>query len=113
MLFHTWHFLFFFLVVYSVYLPLRKSRFYLHWLLAASYVFYAWWNPLYLILILVCTAINYFAVLMMDRSRKRKSWLVVSVANSLLLLGVFKYADFATANLNVLFSGVDIVFEPG
>jgi D-alanyl-lipoteichoic acid acyltransferase DltB (MBOAT superfamily) len=45
---------------------------------------------------------------MMDRSRKRKSWLVVSVANSLLLLGILKYADFVTANLNVLFSRVGI-----
>ena len=39
MLFHTWTFVLFFLIVYPVYLALKGTRFKLPWLLAASYVF--------------------------------------------------------------------------
>jgi hypothetical protein len=40
MLFHTWIFILFFLIVYPVYLLVRKTRFKDIWLLIASYVFY-------------------------------------------------------------------------
>ena len=55
MLFHTWPFLVFFAVFYAVYLGLRRTRYWLHWMFVASYVFYGWWNPLYLVLILYST----------------------------------------------------------
>jgi len=103
MLFHTCIFFLFFLAVYPVYLLVRKTRFRDAWLLMASYVFYAWWNPLYLLLIVYSTAIDYVAVIMMDRSRGRKKrWLMASIVNNLTLLGVFKYAGFITDNLNYL-----------
>ena len=103
MLFHTWIFVLFFLVVYPVYLLVKKTRFKDVWLLIASYVFYAWWNPLYLFLIVYSTVIDYVAVVMMDRSRRKKRlWLVVSIVNNLGLLGFFKYAGFLTENLNYL-----------
>lgn len=105
MLFHTWIFFLFFVVVYPVYLLVRKTGFKDIWLLMASYVFYAWWNPLYLLLIIYSTAVDYVAVMMMDRSRsRRKLWLLMSIVNNLTLLGVFKYAGFVTANLNNLIS---------
>jgi hypothetical protein len=44
MLFHTWIFAVFFVIVYAGYLLLRPTRFWLHWLLIASYVFYGQWN---------------------------------------------------------------------
>lgn len=105
MLFHSWNFAIFFVIVYLVYLPLRKTRFYLHWLLAASYLFYGCWNPLYLLLISYSTAVNYYAVVLMQESpQKKKFWLVVSIVNSLGLLGFFKYGVFVTDSLNVLLS---------
>ena len=110
MLFHTWQFFFFFLVVYLVYLALRRTRFYLHWLLAASYFFYAWWNPLYLLLMAYATAVNYYAVVLMSRSRAKKLWLTVGVVNSLGVLGFFKYGAFLANSLNSLFHGVGITF---
>jgi len=100
MLFHTWPFLLFFLIVYAVYLPLRRTPFWLHWLLAASYFFYGWWNPLYLLLVVYSTALDYFVVIAMDRSRRRKLWLWVSLLNNLFLLGFFKYGAFVTQNIN-------------
>jgi len=102
MLFHSWHFAIFFVIVYFVYLPLRKTRFYLHWLLASSYFFYGWWNPLYLLLIAYSTAINYYAVTLMQKTQKKKFWLTVSIVNSLGVLGFFKYGAFVTENINGL-----------
>ena len=102
MLFQTWTFALFFIVVYSVYLLLRPTRLRNPWLLLSSGVFYAWWNPLYLALISFAILVNYFAVVLMDRTRFRKPWLVLSLLCSLGLLGFFKYAGFVTENLNAL-----------
>src|SRR6476661_6255277 len=102
MLFHTWTFALFFLVVYPIYRALRPTRFWLHWLLAASYVFYGWWNPLYLLLILYSTVLDYVAVILIERSVRKKLWLVLSLSNNLLLLSVFKYAGFLTDQGNAL-----------
>ncbi len=111
MLFYTWPFFIFFLVVYLVYLPLRKTRFYLPWLLVSSYFFYGWWNPLYLLLILYSTALDYFVVRWMEKSVKKKIWLTVSIVNNLLLLGFFKYGGFVTDNLNLLLIRVGAPFS--
>ncbi len=111
MLFYTWPFFIFFLVVYLVYLPLRKTRFYLPWLLVSSYFFYGWWNPLYLLLILYSTALDYFVVRWMEKSVKKKIWLTVSIVNNLLLLGFFKYGGFVTDNLNLLLTRVGAPFS--
>ena len=111
MLFYTWPFLVFFLVVYLVYLPLRRTRFYLPWLLVSSYFFYGWWNPLYLLLILYSTALDYFVVRWMEKSVKKKIWLAVSIVNNLLLLGFFKYGGFVTDNLNLLLTRAGAPFS--
>ena len=58
MLFHTWVFLAFFLAFYPIYLLIKGTRLRLPWLLAASYVFYGWWNPVYLLLILWSTTVD-------------------------------------------------------
>ncbi|MDP6445410.1 MAG: MBOAT family protein, partial [Pirellulaceae bacterium] len=100
MLFHTWPFLLFFLIVYAVYLPLRRTSLWLHWLLAASYFFYGWWNPLYLLLVVYSTALDFFVVIAMERTRWKGPWLWVSLLNNLLLLGFFKYGAFVTENIN-------------
>jgi alginate O-acetyltransferase complex protein AlgI len=102
MLFHTWIFLIFFLLFYAVYLLTKKTWFREPWLLVSSYIFYAWWNPLYLLLIVWSTLIDYAAVTFMERSSRRKLWLTLSILNNLLLLGFFKYGPFVTENLNIL-----------
>ena len=52
MLFHTWPFAVFLLVVLPGFFALRKTRFWLPWLTLASYFFYGWWNPYYLLLVM-------------------------------------------------------------
>jgi len=110
MSFHTWPFILFFLIVYPAYLALKGTRFRLPWLLAASYFFYAWLNPLYLVLILYATAVDYTVVAAMSKSKHRKAWLCVSIVNNLCLLGFFKYGAFVTDNLNLLLSSLGIGF---
>jgi alginate O-acetyltransferase complex protein AlgI len=66
MLFHTWPFLVFMLVVLPVYYALRNTRWWIPWLMAASYFFYGWWNPYYLLLVFYSTLLDYFLVALMD-----------------------------------------------
>jgi D-alanyl-lipoteichoic acid acyltransferase DltB (MBOAT superfamily) len=66
-------------------------------MLAASYVFYAYWNPWYAILIFVSTAIDYGAGLWIaatDQQRRKRLAVWVSVVSNLALLGYFKYTNF-------------------
>src|SRR5207253_8994326 len=67
MLFHTWPFLVFMLVVLPVFYALRRTPLWIPWLLAASYFFYGWWNPYYLLLIAYSTTLDYMLVTLMDR----------------------------------------------
>jgi alginate O-acetyltransferase complex protein AlgI len=46
----------------------------------------------------------------MARSRRKGRWLVVSITNSLVLLGIFKYAQFAADNVNALLSTLRIPY---
>jgi len=59
MLFHTWPFALFLLVVLPVFFALRKTRLWLPWLTIASYFFYGWWNPYYLFLVVYSTLLDF------------------------------------------------------
>ena len=95
MLFPTFDFGVFFVVVFLVSWMLR-DRLDLHkaFLLGVSYFFYGYWDWRFLGLLFVSTTINYVAgvlltSLTLDRHRK---WVVgVSVALNLVILGFFKY----------------------
>ncbi|MBI4664092.1 MAG: MBOAT family protein [Verrucomicrobia bacterium] len=67
MLFHTWPFLIFLLIVLPVFFALRKTSLWLPWLTLASYFFYGWWNPYYLFLVLYSTLLDFSLVALMDR----------------------------------------------
>ena len=122
MLFHTWPFVLFFFIVCPVYLVLKETRFRLlsasaqayagaGWLLAASYFFYACFNPLYLLLIAYSTLLDYIVVIRMERSSNRKMWLCISIINNLALLSFFKYGGFITDNMSVLLSSLGISYS--
>ena len=66
MLFNTWPFGLFLLLVLPVFFALRKTRLWLPWLLLASYIFYGWWNPYYLVIVLYSTSVVYWVVALMD-----------------------------------------------
>ncbi len=75
-------------------------------LLLVSLVFYAWGEPVYVILMIVSILISWTGGLMVDhflclgRERAAKISLGLSVAGGLSLLGFFKYADFVLRTIN-------------
>ena len=104
MLFHTTAFFLFLAVVLpAFYLAPRRFRNVI--LLAASYFFYMSWNAKFVVLILLLTAIDYTAAIWMTRvapGRRRRTWLIVSLAANLGFLGFFKYFNFAAGNFAML-----------
>src|SRR5213593_2890789 len=66
MLFHTWPFAIFLLIVLPVFFALRKTTLWLPWLTIASYFFYGWWNPYYLFLVAYSTLLDFCLVALMD-----------------------------------------------
>jgi alginate O-acetyltransferase complex protein AlgI len=102
MVFSSTVFLFLFLpVVYLVNLIFRgKGRNW--WLLAASLFFYAWGEPVYVLIMAGCILTNYVIALQIGRSAAgaRKAWLAAAVAANLLALVVFKYTNFIVDNIN-------------
>src|SRR5258708_39963437 len=67
MLFHTLPFWIFLLVVLPIFYALRRTPFWIPWLLAASYFFYGWWTPYSLLLIASSTPLDYLLVTLMAR----------------------------------------------
>ena len=71
----------------------------------ASYVFYGWWRPDFVLLMLVSTAVDYACGRGIQRDReqgrpRRRRWLVLSLVVNLGLLAWFKYANFGIDTLN-------------
>ncbi len=108
MLFHTWVFFVFFLIVYPVYLLVRRNNQLMNlWLMIASYIFYMWWNPVYIVLLFGTSAIDYVMVLLMEHKRSTRTlWLVISLVSNFGLLGYFKYSGFLTENINLLLTHI-------
>jgi alginate O-acetyltransferase complex protein AlgI len=74
-------------------------------LLVASLVFYAWGEAPYLPLIVGSVLFNYAiggAIGRAQDARVRKRWLAIGVTGNLTALALFKYANFAVANINTL-----------
>ncbi len=74
-----------------------------YWLLGASYFFYGYWNPMFLLLLLFSTAVDYFCSLGMEKyadGRIRKGLLLTSIVMNLGLLFSFKYLDFFGGTVN-------------
>src|SRR4051812_47267131 len=82
MLFHTWPFAIFLLIVLPVYFALQKTRLWLPWLTAASYFFYGWWNPYYLLLVAYSTLLDYSLVALMDHCPRANGDLTAADAAS-------------------------------
>ncbi|WP_201002824.1 MBOAT family O-acyltransferase [Paenibacillus glycanilyticus] len=80
-------------------------------LFLASLAFYAWGEPVYIVIMLISTVTDYSFGLLLSRpewgAKRRKAIVVASVIVNLALLSYFKYADFAIRNVNALL-GTDI-----
>ena len=102
MLFSSVPFLFYFLpcVLLVYFAAPRKGRNAV--LLAASLFFYGWGEPRYLLFMVFSIVQGYVFARLIERGRRKKLFLSLSVALSFALLGYCKYADFFIANFNAV-----------
>ena len=115
MLFNSLTFLVFFAVVLALHnapLPWRVKKINL---LLASYLFYAAWNPPFVILLWISTVVDWRVakrIYAEDRLSRRRAWVAVSVLVNLGLLGYFKYGEFLLENWQALMSAMGVTWTP-
>lgn len=83
-------------VVAAVTIFLRRTnrlRGAVHWLIAASLLFYGFSRPVSLLILLASIGFNFLCGKEVMKQRG-KGWLIIGIAGNLLLLGTFKYAAF-------------------
>jgi len=115
MLFNSLTFVVFFAVVVLLHnMPFswKVKKFNLLW---ASYLFYAAWNPPFVILLWITTVVDWWVARIMyqqpTQARKRH-WLIVSLAVNLGFLGFFKYGNFLLENFQLLMSAIGVQYQP-
>lgn len=103
-----WIFLLVVLLIYSFLYDLQGKNY--HWkilfLLLVSFYFYYKTSGVFIILLWYVIIADYFIGKRIARSTNpkiRKWWLVLSICNSLMLLGYFKYSQFIVESVNQLF----------
>jgi alginate O-acetyltransferase complex protein AlgI len=96
MLFNSTSFVIFLAVLLPLYYALAQ-RWQNLLLLAASYVFYGWWDWRFCSLLAVSTVVDFSAALLIHRAAeeaRRRRWLVTALCLNLGFLGFFKYFGF-------------------
>ena len=115
MLFNSFTFLIFFATVLFLHnLPLswrvKKTQ-----LLFASYLFYAAWNPPFVILLWISTLTDWFigrAMAVSTSDRRRSTLLFASLSVNLGLLGYFKYAGFLLDSFASMVRTLGVDYQP-
>ncbi len=105
MTFTTATFAIFLAVVFSAYWALKSRRAQNSLLVAASYLFYGWWDWRFCGLMLASSLVDYTIAICLHRTgriSRQRLLLSLSLLTNLGLLGVFKYFHFFTENFQVL-----------
>ena len=100
MLFNSFQYWIFFLIVAVLFysMPFKVGKVLL---LLASYMFYMWWDPRFIVLILTSTIVDYYLGMLLEAAtgRRKRLLLAVSLVVNLGILGFFKYYDFFAGSL--------------
>jgi alginate O-acetyltransferase complex protein AlgI len=118
MLFNSYGFIFVFLpIVLAGYLLTGAwgRQWAAAWLVLASLVFYAYWDPRYLPLLLISSMGNFVAGRKLaecstEQQSRRRILIVLAIGFNLVLLGYFKYANFFVTNLEAV-TGLNVAIE--
>ncbi|HEY2445693.1 MAG TPA: MBOAT family O-acyltransferase [Rhizomicrobium sp.] len=84
-------------------------------LLIASYIFYAAWNPPFVMLLWISTVVDWFAAKALVTATdpwRRRGWMLISVVANLGMLGFFKYGNFLLANFSALLLAAGVHYQP-
>ena len=99
------------LAIYSLPISWRAKKTHL---LLSSYLFYAAWNPPFVILIWLSTIVDWHVAAALGRARTaahRRTLLLASLVTNLGMLGFFKYGDFVLENFIALTSYLGIPYQ--
>ena len=102
MLFSSLLFLFLFLPITLLGYYLINKNYRNYWLLLASLIFFAWGGVSFTLILLASIVLNHIIGLKVQKhldSRRGYWWLFAGVSANLLILGVFKYANFIIINI--------------
>lgn len=112
MIFSSMLFLWVFFPIVFIVNYIIKKRFSNICLLIFSIVFYAWGEPVYVILLIVSIIINWVIGIAMDLENKyRKTILFIGILLNLLILGYYKYTGLIILTLNYVL-GDSIIYVP-
>jgi alginate O-acetyltransferase complex protein AlgI len=104
MLFNSFNFLLFFPLVTGLYFLLPHSyRWFM--LLLASCIFYMFFIPEYVLILIFTIVIDYYAGIFLENEKnpvKRKRWLILSLIANIGVLAIFKYFNFFNTNIELL-----------
>lgn len=106
MVFTSWAFVKFFVVILAGLWLARSRRVRQLLILVSSAFFYAYWEPAYLLLLATPGIIDYICSIRIEDSQNasvRKRWLVFSICSNLGLLAYFKYTNFFMDTVSSLF----------
>ena len=115
MLFNSLSFALFFAAAWLPYLTIRNWTVRKQLLLLASYIFYAAWNPPYVVILGFSTALDWWLARRLchtDKPRSRKALLIASIVANLSLLGFFKYGAFLLANFQAMLGLFGVIYVP-
>ncbi len=105
MVFASFLFLFWFLPAFLAAYWAAPARLRNLTLTLGSLVFYGWWRPHYVLLMLLCVALNHGVARAMGpvgSGRNRRAWVVFAVVANLAMLGWFKYANLLVGSWNAV-----------
>jgi alginate O-acetyltransferase complex protein AlgI len=116
MLFPTVDFALFFCLVYlGHWLLNHNARAWKAFMIVASYVFYGWWNPRYIVLLAGVTAISQVAATITSRQddEQRRMWSMgIGVAFTIAPLVFFKYYGFFAVNVTNAATSLHASIQP-
>ena len=100
MLFNSFHFLFFFIIVTSLYFSLPYNKRWFLLLLSSCY-FYMIFVPIYILILGFTIVIDYFAGIFIENAEgtRRKLFLICSLIANIGVLAIFKYYNFINQNI--------------
>lgn len=109
MLFPTYQFLVFFLIVFSAIVSLKpKVDLYKIVLLASSLLFYSFWSFDFLLVLVLGTAYNYIILRAVCNGKYQKLALIFGIIFNVANLGIFKYCNFFVTSLFELLNQLKI-----
>jgi D-alanyl-lipoteichoic acid acyltransferase DltB (MBOAT superfamily) len=115
MVFNSYTFIAFFVIVlilHSLPFPWKVKKINL---LLASYIFYAAWNPPFILLLWLSTVVDFFvgrALFRQTNIHKRRTLLVISLIGNIGMLCFFKYGGFLLENFVAVINALGVDYHP-